>query len=267
MQNVEIAVIAAAGKGTRMRPLSLFIPKEMIPISSFPMLHYSIQEAVGMGCNEIALIVSPEKHIIRDYAEWLTTQEQFSDVTFHYVYQEKATGIADAILLAEDTVGDRAFAVMYPDDIFLPPEEKSPLEQIKVAYEKTGESVIAMEKLDDPRLILPYGNIKGEWMDDTHTMLQVDEIIEKPRPEQVSTPFATTGRYILTPAMFDYFRRLIDLSDKERYATEALNLYAQDNVLVAVPLKGIRRCDAGNLKGYDETFVQVVQEKKRQKHK
>ena len=63
--------------------------------------------------------------------------------------------------------------------------------------------------------------------------------------------------------MFTYFRKLIEVSDKERYATEALAMYARDHCLVSVRLRDIWREDAGNLKDYDKAFAAFVKEKEK----
>lgn len=258
MEHIEKAVIPAAGMGTRMRPLSLFIPKEMLPISSNPILYYSILEAAAIGCMEIIIILSPDKGIIKQYTEWLKEQSGFSHLTFIYLHQEQPTGIADALLLAEERVGACPFAVLYPDNIFIPPHAPYPLEHLLPVFYSHGSSVIAAEEFEKPESILPYGNIKGAWLNNEKTVLHVQEIIEKPLLEQVTTLLSTTGRHIMLPDIFDYYRKIQRYENKERYATNALNIYASEKELLAVPLRNIRRCDAGNLAGYNEAFVSYV---------
>jgi UTP--glucose-1-phosphate uridylyltransferase len=264
MKDIKYAIIPCAGEGTRMQPLSLFYPKEMVPIGKYPILHFSIMEAAGIGCDTIVLILSRGKEIIRQYTQWLQSLDEFKHLSFSFFYQEKPTGISDALLLAEDLVGENPFAVLYPDDIFLPLDIPSPLALLKEGYKKSGESIIAMEHFPEPEKILPYGNIKGKWVDEEETLFRISEIIEKPPIELVTTPWATTGRYILLPDMFSYFRALIeDSSGKERYATDALTQYAQEKPLYSVPLNGITRHDAGNIKHYPDTFTGYVESTRR----
>ena len=116
-----------------------------------------------------------------------------------------------------------------------------------------------MEEMPDPKYILPYGNIQGKWVDEERALFQVESIKEKPALEDITTPFATMGRYILLPDIFDYFRRLKRLTQGERYATDALNIYAKEKTLLAVVLKYVKRYDAGNLEGYISTFVASAQ--------
>ena len=110
MEQVKIAVIPCAGKGTRMQPLSFFMPKEMVPIGPWPIIHHSVAEVAGIGCDEIVLILSPGKDVLRDYAAWVSTLDGFSHLTFSFVIQEEPTGIADALLLSEGLVAGRARA-------------------------------------------------------------------------------------------------------------------------------------------------------------
>ncbi len=259
MDKIDIAVIPAAGLGTRLQPLSFFYPKEMLPIAGFPMIHYSVLEAARVGCSEIALITSKEKESLRHYVQWASKQEDLSHLKFHYLYQKKPTGISDAILVAEDAVSNQPFIVMYPDDIFLPFSATTPLEQLLKVFEEYEEPVIGMEEFEDLTRILPYGNIRGEWFDDSKTIFKVESIKEKPRIEEVTTPFGTMGRYILFPDIFNYFRQLPIVKGEERFATDALNNYAKEKTLLAVPLRGVRRYDAGNIKDYVKTFVAAVE--------
>lgn len=259
MNDPQIAVIPAAGLGTRLRPLSYFIPKEMLPVADSPMIYYSLMESVGAGCREIAVVLSKDKEIIRRYCEWLNEQEEFAGIKFHYLYQPRPEGIADAILVAEECVGGRPFAVLYPDDIFLPLEGMSPLQQLIPVFRQTHKSVIGMEEMSDPTFILPYGNIRGKWVDKKNSLFEVESIKEKPRLEEITTPFATMGRYVLLPEIFEYFRRLKTIIAGERYATDALNIYAQEKTLLAVPLKEVKRYDAGNIEGYVRTFVATAE--------
>ena len=65
MTSVPYSIIPCAGLGKRMQPLSLFMPKEMVPVGKFPILHYSIRESALIGCREIILIISEGKEVIR----------------------------------------------------------------------------------------------------------------------------------------------------------------------------------------------------------
>ena len=58
------AIIPAAGLGSRYRPITNYIPKEMLPIINKPIIHYVIEEARQSGITDIAIIISKQKHLL-----------------------------------------------------------------------------------------------------------------------------------------------------------------------------------------------------------
>lgn len=260
MKDVKVAVIPCAGLGRRMQPLSLFVPKEVFPIANFPLIHFSIVETTQAGISEIIIILRKNKELIRDYTEWLRTQAEFSGVKFHYFYQSEPSGSGDALLIARAILAQTPFAVLFPDNIFLPFSATSPLQQLLAVFRQKDQSIIAMEVAGAPAEILPYGNIQGIAMDESSSLLHVERIIEKPTLEEITTPYATVGRYILLPDVIEYFCRVQkECPGIEHHATIALNHYAREKTLLALRLKGIRRYDAGNPSGYIQTLFHFSQ--------
>ena len=112
------ALIPAAGLGTRYLPLSKAVPKELIPVGKFPVLHHVVQEAKETGCTEIGIILSEGKKAIRQYFTWDQPLMDWLDATkkreamaewealmdglsFTWIDQPEQRGLGDAIACGE----------------------------------------------------------------------------------------------------------------------------------------------------------------------
>ena len=125
--NITKAVIPAAGQGLRLRPLTTYLPKELLPIGGKPMIQYTLEMYMASGISEFCIITSPHKPMLRDF---VTGQWKPPALPFHwdaklygkleacrtvFLTQNKPRGVADAVALARDFVGDDAFACIMPD--------------------------------------------------------------------------------------------------------------------------------------------------------
>ncbi|MFW5867655.1 MAG: nucleotidyltransferase family protein, partial [Armatimonadota bacterium] len=111
------AVILAAGKGTRMLPLTDRRPKPLMPVAGRPILEHIVGGLASAGVDDICLVIGWHGEQI---------QEAFGDVTrlgatLTYVWQEEYGGTGAALLLAEDFIGDDPFVLGW-GDIIIPPE-------------------------------------------------------------------------------------------------------------------------------------------------
>ena len=92
------AIIPAAGKGTRFLPVTRVVPKEMLPVGAKPAIHCIVEEAIEAGADDIVIIISEEKEIIRRYFE--------GDPSFagkvRFVYQKEQRGLGHAVLQAAE---------------------------------------------------------------------------------------------------------------------------------------------------------------------
>lgn len=107
------ALILCGGKGTRLRPITDFIPKQLIPIANKPLIFYTIELLLKSGINEIGIVVNEEnKDIFKQ-----TLDDKF-EIDFHYFIQNKPKGIADGVLQAEEFIGDEKFVMVLGDNSF-----------------------------------------------------------------------------------------------------------------------------------------------------
>lgn len=115
MSGLRKCVIPAAGLGTRLLPLTGTRPKEMVEVGGRPVIDWVIEEAVASGLAEICLIISPVKKEMKAHVRKLLSSS--SAASLCCLEQERPSGLARAISLAEDSVGDEPFALILPDNL------------------------------------------------------------------------------------------------------------------------------------------------------
>lgn len=268
--NVKKAVIPIAGKGTRFLPATKQIPKEMIPLLDYPMVHYAVEEAVRSGIEQVILVTSRGKESIEDYFDRNRELEAFLEdrdkkeqrnlireighmAQIITVRQKEQLGLGHAILCAQPLVARGPFAVILGDDLILG-ERPTTKQLMDVSAAHGNTSVIGvMEILKEESS--RYGVIEGTSVGEG--TFSVKSMVEKPRPEEAPSNLATPGRYILTPAIFDCLSQIPRGVGGEYQLTDALNLLAQREPVWAYLFSG-DRFDTGYLEGYLNATVEFA---------
>lgn len=228
------AVIPAAGLGTRFLPATKAQPKEMLPVFNKPTIQYVVEEAVASGIDDILIITGKGKRSIEDHFDKSFELEYFlkncgkldnlkeieaiSEMAdIYYVRQKKQEGLGDAIRCAKKHVDGDAFAVLLGDTIT---RSNTPCtKQLLDIYGKYEASTIAIEKVPDEK-VERYGIIKGNQLSDT--LYEIEDLVEKPKLHDAPSNLAITGRYILTPEIFDHIDNLIPGVGGEIQLTDAM---------------------------------------------
>ena len=118
-------LIPAAGLGTRLRPVTRSVPKELLPIGTRPMLQWCLTEALEGGFDEIGIVVSAAKPMLEAYVReerWkdglLPALEDAARAARVVVFpQDTATGVVGAVLAAGAWTEEGPFAVLLPDNV------------------------------------------------------------------------------------------------------------------------------------------------------
>lgn len=260
-ETVRKVVIPAAGLGTRFLPATKAIPKEMLPIVDTPTLQVVVAEAVQAGFQDVVVINGRGKSSIEDHFDIAYELEdtlrkrgktQLADEMRHIssmanvisIRQKLPLGLGHAVLCAKHAVGREPFAVMLGDDLF-DAQEPGIGQLVRVARE-TGKAAIALMEVPDNETHM-YGVAAGTRL--SSRLLQINRLIEKPKPGTSPSNLAIIGRYVLPPDVFDILEKTKPGAGGEIQLTDALARLAAEDRIVGYTLEG-ERYDAGDRLGY-----------------
>jgi len=260
------AVIPAAGLGTRFLPATKAQPKEMLPVYNKPTIQYVVEEAVNSGIDDILIITGKGKRTIEDHFDRSFELEyslnkkdkkeylkEIQDITYmadiYYVRQKTQKGLGDAISCAEKHIGDEPFAVLLGDTITY--SDVPCTKQLLDVYEKYHGSTIAIERLPEYK-IERYGIVDGVTVEDN--IYKVNNLVEKPKLEEAPSNLGITGRYILTPDIFDKLNSIQPGVGGELQLTDAIN--EQENVYATTFEGSIY--DIGNTKEWLKSSIDMA---------
>ena len=253
------AVIPAAGFGTRLLPATKSQPKEMLPIVDMPTIQYVVEEAVASGITDILMVIGKgkraiEEHFDRSFELELALEakqkmkelEAIRNITnladIHFVWQKELNGLGDAVRYARHHVGQEPFAVLLGDTIMESHSNTPITRQLIEVFEQYQASVVALESVD-PSLVFRYGVIGGKEVEDR--IYKVNEFVEKPPVEAAPSNLVIAGRYVFTPAIFDYLKIVPIGINNEIQLTDAMSLMLKDRAMYALHFDG-KRHDIGN---------------------
>lgn len=267
-KKIRKAVIPAAGFGTRFLPATKATPKEMLPLVDKPLIQYGVEEAVAAGCHEIIIITSRGKSPIEDHFDKsyeLETALEARGKTallesvravnrlakISYTRQSDALGLGHAVLQAKELVGDEPFAVILPDDIV--DAEVPCLKQMVEAFDQTQSSILGSEVVEGAA-ISSYGCLDCVQDPDDPRLLDVRNMVEKPKPEEAPSQHAIIGRYILTPRIFSMLEQITPGAGGELQLTDGIKALLQYEKVYGFTYEGTRY-DAGDKLGFLKATV------------
>lgn len=204
------ALIPAAGRGTRMRPVTWAVPKELLPVGTRPAIHRVVEEAAAAGLDRIGVVIGPGKELIRDYLETAQRQGEFQGLSFVYLRQEEPRGLADAISVSRAFTGDDPFALLLPDNVLLAPAYR--LSSMTDLFVRSGKDVVGVLELDSSESGR-YGNsglFEGSRVEPG--VFAIERLRDKlPGRLEIAageTALRTCGRYICRPHVMRWIDEL-----------------------------------------------------------
>ncbi len=278
--NVRKGVFLVAGLGTRTLPAAKSIPKVMLPLADKPAIHYVVEEAVAAGIEQVILVTSAGNQAIEDYfdtayrleeslaargkdAELAELQALKEMATVIGVRQHAPLGTGDAVRTARSVVGDEPFAVFLPDDVI--DGEPPAIGQLIDAHHIHGGEVVAVMPVP-PAHVDRYGIVEGDPVPVRPELgagpaapgiRRLSRLIEKPPISEAPTNLAIVGRYVFTPAIFDYIDRTPAGAGGEVQITDAINALAQEGQVYSCEFTG-KRYDMGDKVGYLSASIDLA---------
>jgi NDP-sugar pyrophosphorylase family protein len=180
------ALILAGGKGTRLRPLTVYTPKPIVPICNRPFLLYQIDTLRRAGITDITLSLSYQPQKI---------EQQLGDgsdygVHLRYTTEPQPMGTAGAYKYAEDLI--REPTVVFNGDILTDLDLKA---VVREHDERGAMATIVLTPVENPSA---YGLVE------TESDGRVRRFLEKPKADEITTNTINAGTYILDPRVLDF---------------------------------------------------------------
>jgi UTP--glucose-1-phosphate uridylyltransferase len=273
---IDIAVIPVAGRGTRLLPLTKSQPKEMLPVAGKPVVQYVVEELIRSGVHRMLFVTGAGKTAIENHfdvdnelidtlrttgKEDLLAELAFEreDADYFYLRQRRQLGLGHAVLCAEPFVRGQRFVVALGDSIIGRGSDSKIVKRMIDLFEKNGDvkGVIAFEEVPRDE-VFQYGIAQpGKSSAD---FFELDDIIEKPSPDETPSQLAVAARYVFSAEIFEYLRTTKPGKGGEIQLTDAIRRMIHDKKrFLGVHLSPSEtRYDIGNFESYFAAFTEFA---------
>jgi len=184
------ALILCAGRGIRLKPLTNAMAKHLLPVANKPILFYILEQIREANIVDIGIIISPKtgkwiKEAVGDGAKW--------DAHITYIVQTKPLGLAHAVKMAQNFLGDSPF-LMFLGDNLIEGGIKGFVEEFNAVQ---PDALILLKEVQDPRA---YGVVE---LDSSGKVLNLVE-----KPNEPKSNLALVGAYLFTPEIHQAIARI-----------------------------------------------------------
>jgi UTP--glucose-1-phosphate uridylyltransferase len=259
---IRKAVFPVAGLGTRFIPATKAMAKEMLPVVDKPIIQYAVEEAFAAGIEQIIFVTGRgkkalEDHFDRSFEIELSLKEkgkedllkQIQELvpttgTIIYTRQNQPLGLGHAIWCARDIVGDEPFAVLLADDLIQ--TDKPVLSEMVQKFDRLRASMAAVMEIERDQTD-KYGILDATQVEED--LVRINDMVEKPSPENAPSNLAIIGRYILTPKIFQHLGKEKKGAGGEIQLTDAMKALLHEQPIFGYKFKG-KRFDCGDKVGF-----------------
>jgi glucose-1-phosphate thymidylyltransferase len=240
-------IILAGGNGSRLRPLTSAVSKQLLPVYDKPMIYYPLSMLMLAGLKEILIISTPDdlplfRRALGDGSQW--------GIRFDFEKQPKPRGLADAFLVGADFIGERRVALVLGDNIFF---GAGLSRQLQAAAKLSHGATIFAYPVSDPDR---YGIVE---LDKKGRPLSLEE-----KPKTPRSHYAVPGLYFYDNRVVEFSRRLKPSPRGELEITDLNRVYLELNELKVCKLgRGTAWLDAGTHESLIQAanFIQAVEER------
>ncbi len=207
------AVILAAGQGTRLRPVTLTMPKSLVPVANRWLINYALDALKKAGLTDIGIVVnSLDSPIVANLGDG-----GLLGVNIEYIVQDEQLGLAHATALCREFVGGEPFTVFLGDNIF-----QDKMTGLLTSFaESDKEAAVVLGAVGDPTRFgiaeIDNGNIL--------------RVVEKPR--NPPSNMAIAGVYLFRASIFDAIQRIKPSGRNELEITDAIQALINEGLPVA----------------------------------
>jgi UTP--glucose-1-phosphate uridylyltransferase len=268
--HIRKAIFPVAGLGTRFLPATKAQPKEMLPVVDKPLIQYAVEEAYAAGVREMIFVTGRHKRPIEDHFDMtfeleVALEQAGKDELLHvvrtvkpddmdciYVRQAQALGLGHAVLCGQKLIGNEPFAVLLADDLMVgtPPVLAQMVEQ----YKEWRASILAVQEVPAEQT-QRYGIVAGTQVNDR--LVNIERIVEKPKPADAPSRLGVAGRYILTPGVFHEIANQKRGVGGEIQLTDGIAGLLRREKVFAYRYEG-QRYDCGSKEGFLQANVELA---------
>ena len=199
-------IILAGDSGTRLHPLTIAVPKQLLPIFNKPMIYYPLDTLIKSGVTDILIITSKEYLPIFQKS---LAEIKLKDVSLSFACQDRPEGVAQAIMIGQDFIGEDSICLVTGDTLILGSSLEKQLKKAYKAAEKSGQATIFVDKDYDPN---QYGVVVFREGNTTEIM----GISNNPNY------YSITGLYVFPNDVLKHVFN-IEKSERERYEITSLS--------------------------------------------
>jgi len=240
-------IILAGGAGTRLYPLTMVTSKQLLPVYDKPMVYYPLSTLMLAGIREILIISTPTD--TPRFKELLGDGSQFG-VHLSYCVQLSPDGLAQAFILGEEFIGDKACAMVLGDNIFYGNGFSHVLRQAREDAEKRNRATIFGYHVNDPER---FGIVE---FDANGKVLSVEE-----KPENPKSNYCITGLYFYPQGVSRMAKEVKPSARGELEITTLNDMYLKKERLdVQLLGRGFAWLDTGTMDSLVEAanYVQII---------
>ena len=239
-------IILAGGTGSRLRPATLSISKQLLPIYNKPLIYFPLATLMSAGVREILIITTPHDQVL--FQKLLGDGSQWG-LNLSYLVQEIPRGLADAFILGESFLGKDSCILILGDNVFHGPGLGSNLSRI---HSSNGAEIFAYQ-VSNPK---EYGVIEID--------LEGQPVSIEEKPTAPKSNWVVTGLYFFDNTVSARAKSVLPSSRGEIEITSVIDSYLQEKTLgVNFLSRGIAWLDTGNVKAIHDasTYVRVLEER------
>ena len=267
------AVIPVAGWGTRFLPATKAMPKEMLPLVDKPVIQYIAEELLDAGIRDIVFVTGRHKRSIEDHFDINPDLEKHLEkagkrallevvrrishlINPIYIRQKEQLGLGHAVLTAKPAVGEKEPFIVSLGDIVI--KGINTIEVMMNIYNRYGKSVIVLFEVPKEE-VSKYGIAKVKKINGD--VLLIEDIVEKPSPEEAPSCFAVVGRYLFTPTLWEKLEKTKPGKGGEIQLTDAIRELLKEEAVYGYRIEREFVFDTGNKLDYLKTLFTFALER------